>query len=102
MVGPEDVDEDLEEEVTEECSKFGVVERVVIYQEKQGEDEEDPIIVKIFVEFKDHEGLLINIIIVVIGVFTCYHNHFRQIYHHSLCRLNLLFFIYFFTKIYAY
>ena len=72
MVGPEDVDEDLEEEVTEECSKFGVVERVVIYQEKQGEDEEDPIIVKIFVEFKDHEGLLIDIII-IIGLFIQHH-----------------------------
>ena len=51
MVGPEDVDEALEEEITEECEKFGEVERVVIYQEKQSEEEDAEIIVKIFVEF---------------------------------------------------
>ncbi|CAF0796818.1 unnamed protein product [Brachionus calyciflorus] len=51
MVGPEDVDEELEIEITEECEKFGEVERVVIYQEKQSEEEDAEIIVKIFVEF---------------------------------------------------
>lgn len=54
MVGPEDVDEMLKEEIQEECSKFGVVERVIIYNEKQTDNEEDEnavIIVKIFVEF---------------------------------------------------
>lgn len=54
MVGPDDVDEMLKEEIQEECSKFGVVERVIIYNEKQTDNEEDDnadIIVKIFVEF---------------------------------------------------
>ncbi|XP_051909813.1 poly(U)-binding-splicing factor PUF60-like isoform X5 [Hippocampus zosterae] len=51
MVGPEDIDDALEGEVTEECGKFGSVNRVIIYQEKQGEEEDADIIVKIFVEF---------------------------------------------------
>jgi len=54
MVGPEDVDDLLKEEIQEECSKFGLVERVIIYNEKQTDNEEDDnadVIVKIFVEF---------------------------------------------------
>lgn len=51
MVGVEDLDEDFEYEVTDECSKFGMVNRVVIYNEKQGEEEDVDVIVKIFVEF---------------------------------------------------
>ncbi|XP_014666112.1 PREDICTED: poly(U)-binding-splicing factor PUF60-like [Priapulus caudatus] len=51
MVGPEDLDDDLETEVTEECSRFGQVDRVIIYQEKQGEEEDAEVIVKIFVQF---------------------------------------------------
>lgn len=35
MVSAEDIDDELEGEVTEECGKFGVVNRVIIYQEKQ-------------------------------------------------------------------
>lgn len=54
MVGPDDVDESLQEEIQEECSKFGTVSRVIIFNEKQTENEDDDeaeIIVKIFVEF---------------------------------------------------
>lgn len=56
MVTIEDLDEELENEVTDECSKFGTVNRVVIYQEKQGEEEDADIIVKIFVEFMQSSG----------------------------------------------
>lgn len=55
MVTVEDVDDDLETEVTEECSKFGEVSRVIIYQEKQGEEDDADIIVKVFVEFNQPE-----------------------------------------------
>ncbi|CAK8689996.1 unnamed protein product [Clavelina lepadiformis] len=51
MVDVEDIDEDLESEVTEECGKFGSVNRVIIYQEKQGEEDDAAVLVKIFVEF---------------------------------------------------
>lgn len=51
MVSVEDLDEDLEEEVTSECSKYGSVERVIIYQEKQGMEDDAETIVKIFVIF---------------------------------------------------
>ncbi|XP_019964650.2 poly(U)-binding-splicing factor PUF60a isoform X2 [Paralichthys olivaceus] len=53
MVGPDDIDDDLEGEVTEECGKFGQVKRVIIYQERQGEEDDAEVIVKIFVEFLD-------------------------------------------------
>jgi len=53
MVGVEDLDEDLESEVTEECGKFGNVIRVIIYQERQSDADDADIIVKIFVEFTE-------------------------------------------------
>lgn len=59
MVGPEDVDETLQEEIQEECSKYGAVEKVVIYKEKQtdnDDDEFDDVIVKIFVLFSMSSG----------------------------------------------
>ena len=56
MVTMEDLDEDLEDEVTSECSKHGSVERVVIYQERQGTEEDADVIIKIFVAFSTHEG----------------------------------------------
>jgi poly(U)-binding-splicing factor PUF60 len=56
MVDAEDLDEELEEEVTGECSKYGGVERVVIYQEKQGVEEDADTVVKIFVMFTKPAG----------------------------------------------
>jgi len=57
MVGSDDVDEDLESEVVDECSRYGNVNRVIIYQEKQSEDDDAEILVKIFVEFHQPSGL---------------------------------------------
>lgn len=51
MVSIDDVDEVLQEEITEECSRYGSVEHVIIYQEKQSEEEDAEVVVKIFVEF---------------------------------------------------
>ena len=56
MVGVEDLDEELETEVTEECARYGVVKRVIIYQERQGEEEGAEVIVKIFVHFSAKHG----------------------------------------------
>lgn len=56
MVGVEDLDDDLESEVTDECGRFGAVNRVIIYQEKQSEEDDAEIIVKIFVEFTAPNG----------------------------------------------
>ena len=56
MVDVDDLDEELEEEVTGECSKYGAVERVIIYQEKQGVEEDAETIVKIFVMFSSSSG----------------------------------------------
>jgi len=51
MVGVEDLDEDLESEVTEECSKYGEVEKAIVYQERQSEADDAEVHVKIFVLF---------------------------------------------------
>ena len=53
MITPEEVDDELEEEVTGECGKFGLVEKVVIYQEPSHTGD----VVKIFVLFQSHDGL---------------------------------------------
>jgi poly(U)-binding-splicing factor PUF60 len=50
MVGVDEIDDALETEVTDECSKYGVVEAVVIYQEKQPTTNDT--IVKIFIMFQ--------------------------------------------------
>jgi hypothetical protein len=56
MVTPEEVDETLQEEIGDECKKYGDVERVIIYQERQSEDDDTDVVVKIFVEFKQPEA----------------------------------------------
>lgn len=62
MVGPEDVDESLQEEIQEECSKYGEVDKVIIYKEKQTDNDDDDfgdVIVKIFVMFSMTSGKLL-------------------------------------------
>ena len=56
MVDVDELDEELEDEVTSECSKYGSVERVVIYQERQGSEDDAEVVVKIFVTFKHSSG----------------------------------------------
>uniref|UniRef100_A0A1I8H4A3 Poly(U)-binding-splicing factor PUF60 n=1 Tax=Macrostomum lignano TaxID=282301 RepID=A0A1I8H4A3_9PLAT len=48
MVTPQDLDEDLESEVSAECAKFGSVQRVVILEQADS--------VRVFVEFEDSAG----------------------------------------------
>lgn len=57
MVSAAEVDEALHHEIQEECSKWGKVERLVIYNERQSEDD-DPAHadVKIFVQFNEPDG----------------------------------------------
>jgi len=54
MVSHEDVDEELQTEIEEECGKYGKVQNVIIYQERQSEEEDAEVHVKIFVEFSEH------------------------------------------------
>jgi poly(U)-binding-splicing factor PUF60 len=64
MVGPDEVDDELEGEVKEECSKYGNVNRVVIHTERhrlQDDDDDsdnvtEAVVVKIFVEFGSQSG----------------------------------------------
>ena len=56
MVGPGEVDEDLEPEVKEECNtKYGEVNSVVIYEIPNVVPEES---VRIFIEFKRVESAI--------------------------------------------
>lgn len=62
MVGPDDVDQSLQEEIQEECSKYGKVGHVIIYNERQhdipgAETDSSNVIVKIFVEFSSMSGM---------------------------------------------
>ena len=75
MVGPEDVDEALQEEITEECARFGQAQHVIIYQERQSDADDTEIIVKIFEEFNSQEGEEI-----FFGVSMCSGDLFR-LYH---------------------
>ncbi|KAF5397148.1 Poly-U binding splicing factor b [Paragonimus heterotremus] len=55
MVGPEDCDDELQGEVTSECSRYGAVERVVIHQQLDPQTNE--FIVKVFVHFSTLEAV---------------------------------------------
>jgi len=67
MVGPGEVDQDLEPEVKDECNtKYGDVNRVVIYEVPNVDHEEA---VRIFVEFKRIESAIKGKIFVNISIF---------------------------------
>jgi len=51
MLKSDELDGEVEAEVTEECENYGKVTKVVIYQERQSADENAEIVVKIFVQF---------------------------------------------------
>jgi len=57
MVGPGEVDEELQPEVVEECAKYGEVVKVVIYEFPQGAQVEEEA-VRIFVEFQRVESAI--------------------------------------------
>ncbi|XP_046840513.1 splicing factor 45-like isoform X2 [Xenia sp. Carnegie-2017] len=60
MVGPGEVDDELEPETAEECSKYGEVQKVIIYEIPQGVAEDEA--VRIFVEFKKMDSAIKAII----------------------------------------
>ncbi|KAI0209007.1 Splicing factor 45 [Lamellibrachia satsuma] len=55
MVGPGEVDDDLEPETAEECSKYGKVMKCVIFEVPNGADDEA---VRIFLEFEKVEAAI--------------------------------------------
>lgn len=57
MVGPGEVDEELQPEVVEECAKYGEVVKVIIYEFPQGAQVEEES-VRIFVEFQRVESAI--------------------------------------------
>jgi splicing factor 45 len=57
MVGPGEVDEDLESETAEECTKYGPVVRCKIYEEKNPMVPSDKS-VRIFVQFTTLDSAL--------------------------------------------
>jgi len=57
MVGPGEVDEELESETAEECSKYGPVVRCKIFEEKNPMVPPD-LSVRIFVQFTTRESAL--------------------------------------------
>ena len=88
MVGPEDVDKALQEEITEECASFGHVQQVIICQEQQSDRDDVEIIVKIFVEFNSRKGEEI-----FFGVSMCSGNLFKLYHDGHLGLLPVSFFI---------
>jgi splicing factor 45 len=55
MVGPGEVDDDLEGETAEECSKYGKVTKCLIFEIPDGADDEA---VRIFLEFERMESAI--------------------------------------------
>lgn len=53
-ISPTEVDDQLESEMKEECSKYGPVEKVVLFQDKQSTEN----VLKILVAFVNFAGSL--------------------------------------------
>lgn len=69
------MDETLQEEIQDECSKYGAVEKVIIYKEKQTDNDDDDygdIIVKIFVEFSLASGKFPQIFLITFADLITY------------------------------
>ena len=55
MVGPEDVDEDLQEDVEQECNKYGKVDHIVIYQVGDHRQSQTVSVYKTFLNLNFHQ-----------------------------------------------
>ena len=85
MVGPGEVDDDLQPEVTEECSKYGEVVKCLVYEvnmqfhwlvyivilTNQVPSLPDHEAVRIFVEFTRVESAIKGIVVCIIWRFIC-------------------------------
>lgn len=57
MITAEDLDDEFEGEIQEECEEsYGKVNNVIVYQEKQSEEEDAETIVKVFIAFETHDA----------------------------------------------
>lgn len=90
MVGPGEVDQDLEPEVKDECNtKYGDVNRVVIYEVPNVDPEEA---VRIFVEFKRIESAIKGIITFKIFLFLLMYLNLTFYFNTAVVDLNGRFF----------
>ena len=70
MLSADEIDGEVEAEVTEECENYGTVRKVVIYQEKQSQADDAEIVVKIFVEFSMPQDVQVRNNISILAAMT--------------------------------
>lgn len=89
MVGPGEVDQDLEPEVKDECNtKYGDVNRVVIYEVPNVDHEEA---VRIFVEFKRIESAIKGKIKICLSVCDCYARNYYKSKSQKIVLFNYIY-----------